>query len=352
MELDERKFKILEAVIQDYLRTGEPVGSRTIAKISDLSLSSATIRNEMADLEEMGYIVQPHTSAGRVPTDKGYRLYVESILAQKEHAESQRDEALERSEREIEDIKNEYASRLDRMEDVMQAVARTLANDTNYATMISTSSGRNNKIKFVQLSRVEEKKLLVVIVMEGNVIRNKVFRVSETISEKNILRLNMMLNTTVTGLSVEQLEEQLAMLEEQNGNQPMLREVLNIIFDTVRNADDVQIVTGGTTNIFKYPELSVSEIARDLITTLEDKEGLTSLVDTVSSDSTGIRFYIGDETPVKAMRDCSVVTASYELSDGTTGTIGIIGPKRMDYEMVVETLNNIRMRLDDIFSKS
>ena len=352
MELDDRKFKILEAVIQDYLRTGEPVGSRTIAKISDLSLSSATIRNEMADLEEMGYIVQPHTSAGRVPTDKGYRLYVDSILAQKAHAESQRDAALKKRQKELENIKKEYASRLDRMEDVMQAVARTLANDTNYATMISTSSGRNNKIKFVQLSRVEEKKLLVVIVMEGNVIRNKVFRVSETISEKNILRLNMMLNTTVTGLSVEQLEERLSAIEAENGNQPMLREVLNIIFETVRNADDVQIVTGGTTNIFKYPELSVSEIARDLITTLEDKQGLTSFVETVPPESGGIKFYIGDETPVKSMRDCSVVTASYQLSDGTTGTIGIIGPKRMDYEMVVETLNNIRMRLDDLFSKN
>ena len=352
MELDNRKFKILEAVIQDYLRTGEPVGSRTIAKISDLSLSSATIRNEMADLEEMGYIVQPHTSAGRVPTDKGYRLYVDSILAQKAHAESQRDAALKKREKELENIKKEYASRLDRMEDVKQAVARTLANDTNYATMISTASGRNNKIKFVQLSRVEEKKLLVVIVMEGNVIRNKVFRVSETISEKNILRLNMMLNTTVTGLSVEQLEERLSAIEAENGNQPMLREVLNIIFETVRNADDVQIVTGGTTNIFKYPELSVSEIARDLITTLEDKQGLSGFLETVAPESEGIRFYIGEETPVKSMRDCSVVTASYELSDGTTGTIGIIGPKRMDYEMVVETLNNIRMRLDDLFSKN
>ena len=352
MELDDRKFKILEAVIRNYLQTGEPVGSRTISKDSDMALSSATIRNEMADLEEMGYIIQPHTSAGRIPTDQGYRLYVDSILRQKEHEISRRDALIKKRENELAKIKEEYASKMDRVEEVMQAVARTLANDTNYTTMISSSVGGGHKIKFVQLSRVEQHKLLVVIVMENNIIRNKVFMISETLSDESLLKLNMMLNTTVTGLTVEELERQLVRLERENGSQPLLREVLDIIFETVRNADDVQIVTGGTTNIFKYPELCVSEIARDLITALEDKKGLSSLISPVSPDDGSIRFYIGEETPVKSMKDCSVVTATYELSDGVSGTIGIIGPKRMDYEMVVETLNNIRMRLDDLFKKS
>lgn len=352
MELDDRKFRILEAVIRNYLQTGEPVGSRTISKDSDMALSSATIRNEMADLEEMGYIIQPHTSAGRIPTDKGYRLYVDSILKQKEHEISRRDALIKKREKELAKIKEEYASKMDRVEEVMQAVARTLANDTNYTTMISSSVGQGHKIKFVQLSRVETYKLLVVIVMENNIIRNKVFMISETLSDESLLKLNMMLNTTVTGLTVDELKRQLVRLERENGSQPLLREVLNIIFETVQNADDVQIVTGGTTNIFKYPELCVSEIARDLITALEDKKGLTSLISPATPADGSIRFYIGEETPVKSMKDCSVVTATYELSDGVSGTIGIIGPKRMDYEMVVETLNNIRMRLDDLFNKS
>ena len=355
MNLDDRKFKILEAVIRNYLQTGEPVGSRTISKDSDMALSSATIRNEMADLEEMGYIIQPHTSAGRIPTDKGYRLYVESILAQKEQKENEihsRDEIIRKREKELARIKEEYASKMDRVEEVMQAVARTLANDTNYTTMISSTVSRGHKIKFVQLSRVENNKLLVVIVMEGNIIRNKVFMINKTVSDESLLKLNMMLNTTVTGLSLDQLEDHFDRIERENGSQPLLREVLDIIFETIRNADDVQIVTGGTTNIFKYPELCVSEIARDLITALEDKKGLTSLISPVSPDDGSIRFYIGEETPVKSMKDCSVVTATYELSDGVSGTIGIIGPKRMDYEMVVETLNNIRMRLDDLFKKT
>ena len=352
MELDERKFKILEADIRNYLQTGEPVGSRTISKDSDMALSSATIRNEMADLEEMGYIIQPHTSAGRIPTDKGYRLYVDSILQQKEHEINRRDALIKKREKELAKIKEEYASRMDRVEEVMQEVARTLANDTNYTTMISSYVGGGHRIKFVQLSRVEVHRLLVVIVMEGNIIRNKVFMTSDVLSDDSLLKLNMMLNTTVTGLTVEELENQLARIEKEHGSQPYLREVLDIIFETVRNADDVHIVTGGTTNIFKYPELCVSEIARDLITALEDKKGLTSLISPVSPQDGSIKFYIGEETPVKSMKDCSVVTATYELSDGVSGTIGIIGPKRMDYEMVVETLNNIRMRLDDLFRKT
>ncbi len=352
MELDVRKFKILEAVIRNYLQTGEPVGSRTISKDSDLSLSSATIRNEMADLEDMGYIIQPHTSAGRIPTDKGYRLYVESILAHKEKALSTREENIKKREKELDAMEKEYSSKMDQMKDIMEAVARSLADDTNYATMISSCMGKCNRIKFVQLSRLEEQKLLVVIVLEGNIIRNKVFNITKNITEDSIARLNMLINTTVTGLSVDELERQLGVLEAQSGSQPMLREVLEIIFETIRNADDVQIVTGGTTNIFKYPELCAGEIARDLITTLEDKQGLTSLISPGVPEEGAIRFYIGEETPVKAMKDCSVVTATYELSDGMRGTIGIIGPKRMDYEMVVETLNNIRMRLDDLFRKT
>lgn len=351
MELDGRKLKILEAIIQNYLITGEPVGSRTISKDSDLSLSSATIRNEMADLEDMGYIVQPHTSAGRIPTDKGYRLYVDSLLASKERDISSREELLKKKEKELEAIRKEYESRMEEVEGVMKAVAKTLAHDTNYATVISTPMGNASRIKFIQLSKLEEQRLLVVIVLDGNVIRNKVFLISEEISDKNILNLNMLLNTRVTGMTIDELERQISKLDGTSGNEHIFKKVLGIIYETLKNADDVQIYTSGATNIFKYPELSNSEIARELITTLEEKESLASLITRPKSGTEGIQFYIGEETPVKSMKDCSVVTASYELGNGVSGTIGIIGPKRMDYEMVVESLNSIRLMLDDLFEK-
>ena len=159
MELDERKKKILHAIIQNYMETGEPVGSRTISKYSDLKLSSATIRNEMSDLEEMGYIIQPHTSAGRIPSDKGYRLYVDNLMQEKNQ--------------EVADLKELMFQRTDRLEKVLKQVVKVLANNTNYATMISTPQYHQNKLKFIQLSKVDDHQILAVIVAEGNVIRNK-----------------------------------------------------------------------------------------------------------------------------------------------------------------------------------
>ena len=163
MELDERKKKILQAVIRNYLETGEPVGSRTISKYTDLNLSSATIRNEMADLEEMGYIFQPHTSAGRIPSDKGYRLYVDAMMEEKE--------------REVVEMRDMLVERQDKMETLLKQMARVLAQNTQYATMISAPQTKRSKLKFIQLSKMSENKLLVVTVVEGNLIRNKVVTV-------------------------------------------------------------------------------------------------------------------------------------------------------------------------------
>ena len=183
MELDERKMKILQAVIRNYLETGEPVGSRTISKYTDLNLSSATIRNEMSDLEEMGLIKQPHTSAGRIPTDAGYRLYVNDMLREERH--------------EVEEMKNVLMTREDRLENLLQQVAKLLAANTNYTSMISAPSIQRNKIKFIQLTQVDEDQILAVIVMDGNVVRNTMIRVEEKLSQETLLMLNMLFNTNL-----------------------------------------------------------------------------------------------------------------------------------------------------------
>lgn len=357
MELDERKVKILKAVIQNYLETGEPVGSRTISKYTDLKLSSATIRNEMADLEELGYIVQPHTSAGRIPTDKGYRLYVDDMMRQKETQLYDREQQIRDREQEVESMKDFLNEKVDKVEELLQNVAKVLAKDTNYATMISTPQVKGNKLKLVQLSQLEADKILAVIVMEGNLIRNKVITVSEELSQENILKLNILLNTSLTGLTLQEMNlSMISKMENQAGEHTQLiKEVLDAIVDTISSADNLKIYTSGATNIFKYPELSDSAKASELIYTLEEKQSLTDLVNVESDgdvDSHGIQVYIGNETPVESMKDCSVVTATYELQDGMKGTIGIIGPKRMDYEKVVEKLKTIRTQLDDVFKKT
>ena len=333
MELNERKEKILDAVIRNYLETGEPVGSRTISKYTDLNLSSATIRNEMSDLEELGYIVQPHTSAGRIPTDKGYRFYVDNIL---------KDRMAELDERE---------KKVTEKEDLLiQNMAKMLATNTNYATMVSTPKAQTNRIKFVQLSVLEEKSLLCTVVSDKNHVVNKIVKVSKDVNQEIVVRLNVALNTVLAGLSIEEINlGVMTTLASQAGEfESVVSEVLKAITEAIATEEQMKIYTSGATNIFKYPELSDKERASQLLTTLEEKSQLTELINE-GDEKTGIQVYIGSESPVQSMKDCSVVTATYELEDGFKGTIGIIGPKRMDYEKVVDALRNVKEQLSDTF---
>lgn len=341
-QLDDRKVIILKAIIKTYLETGEPVGSRTISKYTDLNLSSATIRNEMSDLEELGYIMQPHTSAGRIPSDKGYRFYVDQIMQEKEE--------------EVTEIKDMMLKRVDRVELLLKQMARLLAQNTNYAAMISAPQYHHNKLKFIQLSRVDEKKLLVVIVVEGNIIKNTMIPIDKELDDEGLLNLNILLNSALNGLTIEEINlDVISRLKNQAGShREVVDQVLTEVAAAIRADDeDLQIYTSGATNIFKYPELSDGEKASQLIGALEQKELLQELVEDVNSQDNGlgIQVYIGDEAPVQTMKDCSIVTANYELGEGLRGTIGIIGPKRMDYEKVLSTLRSLMTQLDVVMKK-
>ena len=329
--LDDRKLKILQTIIKTYLETGEPVGSRTISKYTDLNLSSATIRNEMADLEDLGYIIQPHTSAGRIPSDKGYRLYVDMLMEDKEH--------------EITEMQEKMLQKADKMEQLLQQAARVLANSTNYATMVSAPTYNRNKLKFIQLSQVDANQIIAVIVMEGNIIKNKIVTVAEPLDNETMLKLNMLLNTNLNGIAVEDINlGMIARLKEQAGiHSGVISDVLDAVANTIQLDNDLEIYTSGATNIFKYPELSDKQSAQEIISAFEEKQQLAELVtQTLASDENkGIQVYIGSETPVQTMKDCSVVTATYELGQGMQGTVGIIGPKRMDYENVMKTLKTL-----------
>lgn len=348
MELDERKMKILQAIIRNYLETGEPVGSRTISKYTDLNLSSATIRNEMADLEELGYIIQPHTSAGRIPSDKGYRLYVDQMLAEKE-------QQLNQATQEVKEMQGMLLEHEDKMESILKQMAKMLAVNTNYATLVSAPQVKGNKLKFMQLSRVDVGQILATIVVEGNVIKNTMISVDEPLDDETLLKLNILLNTNLNGLPIEDINlAMITKLKQQAGiYDGIIAEVMDAVAAVIRDDDDIEIYTSGANNIFKYPELADNQRASELITTLEEKQLLTGLVqDTLTEEnSTGIQVYIGNETPVKTMKDCSVVTATYELEEGVKGTIGIIGPRRMDYDKVISTLKTLKSQLDTIYKK-
>ncbi|MBR6273732.1 MAG: heat-inducible transcription repressor HrcA [Lachnospiraceae bacterium] len=340
MDLDERKTKILQAIIKNYLETGEPVGSRTISKDTDLNLSSATIRNEMSDLEEMGYIIQPHTSAGRIPSDKGYRFYVDTLM--------------EAKEREVAEVKDMLLERQDKLEDMLKAVVKVLARDTQYATMITAPTTHLNKLKFVQLSRVDSEHLLAVVVIEGNIIRNRIIDVYEEIDDETLLKLNMLLNTQLGGLAIEEINlSMVAKMKQQAGiHSDVVGGVIDEVILTLSEDKNLEVYTSGTNNIFKYPELADNENASRLISAFEEKDVLGDIIQSDSaSEETGIQVYIGGENKVQSMQDCSVVTAVYDLGDGMKGTIGIVGPKRMDYDKVVGTLKTIKTKLDDLYHK-
>ena len=312
LELSERQLTILDAIIRNYLATGEPVGSRTISKYTDLNLSSATIRNEMSDLEEMGYIVQPHTSAGRIPSDKGYRLYVDHLI-----------ETNDKKEKELSDMKELVIENTEKMEQVLKQAAKVLANNTNYATLVSAPDVNHNKVKFIQLSQVDDQHLLAVIVMNEINLGN------------------------------------IASIKERAGiHSGIVSDVIDALAQTFAESEDLKIYTSGATNILKYPELSDSNNAATLLSAFEEKEELASLVTESLSDSekkdngTGIQVYIGNESPIQTMKDCSVVTATYDLGEGVKGTIGIVGPKRMDYEKVMDNLKTLKSQLDGIYKKS
>ena len=337
--LDERKKKILKAIIRTYMETGEPVGSRTISKYADLHVSSATIRNEMSDLTDMGYIIQPHTSAGRIPSDKGYRLYVDELMKEKE--------------KEIAEIRDLMIAQTDKMDKVLKKVAKVLASNTNYAAMVTVPQYSGSTVKFIQLSRVNPQQLVAVVVTDNNVIRNQIIELDEEMDDETILKLNLLLNTNLNGIPIQDINlGMIARLKEQAGmHSSVVATVLDAVAATISvDRDDMEIYTSGATNIFKYPELADKSKASELISAFEEKQELADLVKEHMSDSdnNGLSVYIGEEMPIKTMRDCSVVTATYELGQGMKGTIGIIGPKRMDYENVVDSLKSLKVQLDSL----
>lgn len=342
MELDDRKLEILKAVIKNYLETGEPVGSRTISKLPELNLSSATIRNEMSDLEEMGYLIQPHTSAGRIPSDKGYRLYVDLLMQIKEKEDG--------------NIRKELLERTDRLETFLQQIANLLAVNTNYTTLVAAPKYQSNKIKFVQLSEIDESSLLIVVVLEKNTVKNTIVKIDEPIEKSLLLKLNIMLNSFLAGLDMKEINiGVIAKMKEQSGEYVnLVSKIIDAIGASFSDDDSLKIYTSGTTNILKYPELNDGNNMSRLLYTIEEKKELSNLLSDKmeEEENRGIQVYIGNDTNVESLKDCSVVTATYEVEEGVYGKIGIVGPKRMDYAKVVGTLKNLMKQLDAVFKHS
>ena len=326
--MNERKLKILEAIIRDYIETGDPVGSRTISKKYDLGISSATIRNEMADLEELGLIVQPHTSAGRIPSDKGYRLYVDGMM-QKTNVGPE--------VRQI--ITNLIKENVTRVETLVDRTAKLVSLLTNCTTIAMTPSLSKVKIKHIQLVPVDEHSIVCVLVTDTKSVKNHIIETPKSISYNMCFALSNVLNENLRGkrLSEVSLDEIRKTIEsEMSEYGDIAASILHAIDVALRDEDTTEVFIRGANNILDFDDYKDKEKARQLFKVLEEKPNLTQILDEAKPNEVTVK--IGEENNFEPMKDYSVVTTSYSLGDNVLGNIGIIGPTRMNYEQVVGVL--------------
>ncbi len=345
MLLNDRKVKILEAIIKDYIETAEPIGSRTIAKKYDLGISSATIRNEMSDLEDMGLIIQPHASAGRVPSDKGYRLYVDKLM-----------QCRELSNGEVNFLHSLVINNINQIDYLMQETAKLLSALTSYTTIITSPQVSRIKIKQLSIIPLDETAIVLVVITDENAVKNHIIKIQKPPSIEVLAMLNIHLNSTLSGITFEEISE--AKFNELVGRfgeySYVLPPVLTAISEILRTQDGMKVYTSGAKNILAYPEFSNIEKARAIFQTLEENEVLITLLQQQGNEAIqpeAIQILIGTENDVDQIRDCSLIKANYFLGDKTPGSIGILGPTRMDYAQVVSILGGIVKNINTVIGK-
>ncbi len=341
MIMDDRKRKILQAIIDDYIDTAEPIGSRTIARKHELGLSSATIRNEMADLEEMGFLAQPHTSSGRIPSDKGYRLYVDQLM-----------QVHDLNTDEIEKIKAAMEMRINELSQLIRLASAVLSRFTKYTSMAMTPQLKTSTIKAIQVVPIETGKAMVIVVTNAGIVRNNLVKISESVQPDMLIMISNVMNKKLSGLTVEQVNVRIIKELEREAGIPgeILLPILQGAADLIEGIDNPEVYIDGTTNIFNHPEFRDIVKARDFMKLLDEKVSLSKLLFD-SIESGGITVKIGSENDITGIQDCSLVTANYNIADTFIGSIGIIGPTRMEYPKVISSMKYIRRLINEELSR-
>lgn len=338
MELTERKLKILQAIIQDYVRTAEPVGSRTLSKRLDISASPATIRNEMSDLEEMGYLTHPHTSAGRVPSDKAYRLYVNNMIGDYQVSE------------ETKQIINEtLRADIDEFDKTMQRAAELLSEITNLASFALTPTKTEDKVKFVNLLPVDEHTVVLMIVAESGKVSNTTLklRIPYTQEALNILAKNITYN--YKGRTISEVLKNDIIHDFSNDLEALALLAGNIMPNFMRTLSDmlnVHLYLDGLSNIFDIPEYTDLNRARNFISLFDRREQFARKL--MDRDD-GVIVTIGQENADESLHDCSLITATYHVDGQLVGKIGVIGPTRMRYGEVTKVVQYLTDNLNNTF---
>ena len=340
MDMGNRKRLILQAIIEDYINSAEPVGSRTISKKYLTGTSPATIRNEMSDLEDMGYIEQPHTSAGRIPSDKGYRLYVDKIMKQNTINEAQR-----------EMIKREFVESLGEIDRLIKHASKLLSQLTQYTSIVMAPQFRRTSIKQVQLLRIDRAVVLAVIVTNAGIIKNSVLRLKQDIQPDALVKITNMINDKMAGLDVEDIErfDFQDMLNNSFGHSEIIEQVVPELIQTLFYSDTSEVYHDGVSNILNLPEYSDISKARDFLNIMEERELLFKVLNDVRED---VSVSIGKENKLEQFKECSLITATYKFNGKLIGRIGVIGPTRMDYNNVISTVKSISDAINEIINQN
>lgn len=335
MELDERKRRVLYAIVHDYIQSAEPVGSRTISRRYDLGVSPATIRNEMSDLEELGFLEQPHTSAGRIPSDLGYRFYVDSLL-----------QLSTPSNQEMAQIRQLLSSRMRGAEQVVQQLARLLSSLTNYTAIVLGPTEQKARLRQVQLVHMGGNAVLLVGVTDGGLLLKRLIESPGTIDGSSLEQLQEWLNSRLAGLTLEQIKakDMMALQEELCSGIDLVDGILDELM-ALSLGQNGKVYLGGTTNILSQPEFRDFDKVRSILQLLEeDAQVWDALMRTVPG-----RVSIGAENALSAMQSCSLITAEYHLAGGLAGRFGLLGPTRMDYDRVLSLVQQICLTLNQLF---
>lgn len=327
--LTDRQLLILQVIIDDFIHSAQPVGSRSLSKKEEISLSSATIRNEMSDLEELGFIEKTHTSSGRVPSDKGYRYYVDHLLSPQKL-----------NEQDVYKVKSIFAERMYELERIVQKSAKILSELTNYTAIALGPAATDNKLKRIQIIPINKQTAVAIIVTDSGHVQNRMFQIPETIDASDLEKLTNILNERLVGVSIENLNEKIdkevSLLFRQHINS--YDSFIQTIARTLMIPSQEKLFFGGKTNILSQPEFHDLEKIRNLMNMIDQEDSIYELI---RKQNSGINIKIGHENNNSAMVNCSLITATYSVGTERLGTIAILGPTRMEYSRVISLLDYI-----------
>lgn len=340
MDLDERKKKILSAVIEHYIRTAEPVGSRTISKLDDLGVSPATIRNEMSDLEEMGFLIQPHTSAGRIPSTLGYRTYVDRLMKKYEFSVS-----------EINRLKSLMDIHISEADAMIKEITNIYSYLTNY-TIVGLSPGdEGGYIKNFHMVPIDTRSALLIVVADSNAVKNKKIDFDFDIDAGITQRISNMLNENLAGVTKEKinLSKIYDLQNEMQECSTVLLPVLNFVNECIQSLDTSEAFISGATKLLNFPEYNDVKRAKQLLEFLDNKNNIHKVA--ALGDNKDVRIIIGNENEAIELKDCTVMLSSYTVDGENMGTIGFIGPTRMNYSKAASTLRLLTDQIDSLISR-